>query len=139
MSYLTARITKVESVDALHVVTFDCAGQKLQMVSLELPEVIQQGIKVKLACKPTAVALAKPSMDVESFCSMLSYSNQLKVEIASIEKGKLLSSLILTLGAFSLESMMGTDAVERLSLRKGDQVIALIKANELSILEVLDD
>ena len=139
MSYLTAHITKIESVDALHVVTFDCAGQKLQMVSLELPEVIHQGIKVKLACKPTAVAVAKPTMDVESFYSMLSYSNQLKVEIASIEKGKLLSSLILSLGTFSLESMMGTNAVERLSLQEGEPVIALIKANELSILEVLDD
>ena len=109
------------------------------MLSLELPEEIQPGVEVKLACKPIAVALAKPTMDVESFCSMLSYSNQLKVHINSIEKGKLLSSILLKLGTFSLESIMGTEAVERLALKEGDEVIALIKANELSILEVLND
>ena len=70
---------------------------------------------------------------------MLSYSNQLQVQITSIERGKLLSSILLKLGSFSLESMTSTDAVERLDLKEGDEVIALIKANELSILEVLDD
>ncbi len=139
MSHLTATIEKIESVDTLNIVTFTCAGQKLQMLSLELHDSIQIGVKVKLACKPTSVALAKPTVDVESFCSMLSYSNQLRVEIAAVDKGKLLSSIVMTLGALSLESIMGTDAVERLALQKGDEVIALIKANELSILEVLDD
>ena len=139
MSHLIATIEKIESVDDLNIVTFVCAGQKLQMVSLELSEEIQPKVKVKLVCKPTAVALAKPTIDVESFCSMLSYSNQLQVQITSIERGKLLSSILLKLGSFSLESMTSTDAVERLDLKEGDEVIALIKANELSILEVLDD
>ena len=139
MSHLIATIEKIESVDDLNIVTFVCAGQKLQMVSLELSEEIQPAVRVKLACKPIAVALAKPTVDVENFYSILSYSNQLKVQIASIEKGKLLSSILLELGTFSLESIMGTDAVERLSLKEGDEVIALIKANELSIFEVLND
>ena len=137
MSHLIATIEKIESVGDLNIVTFVCATQKLQMVSLELSDEIQVGIEVKLACKPTAVALAKPTIDVESFCSMLSYSNQLKVQISSIERGKLLSSILLKLGSFSLESMTSTEAVERLALKEGDEVIALIEANELSILEVL--
>jgi len=139
MSHLIAKIEKIESVDTLNIVSFDCEEQKLQMVSLELAEEIQVGVRVKLVCKPIAVALAKPTGEVKSFRSMLSYSNQLKVQIDSIKKGKILSSLGLSLGTFSLESIMGTDAVERLSLKEGDEVIALIKANELSILEVLDD
>ena len=61
------------------------------------------------------------------------------MQIDAIDRGKLLSSIVLTLGVFSLESIIGTDAVERLDLQKDDAVIALIKANELSILEVLDD
>ena len=139
MSHLKASIEKIECVDSLNIVTFVCAGQKLQMVSLELSEEIQPGVQVKLACKPTAVALAKPTVDVESFCSILSYSNQLKVQIVAIDRGKLLSSIVLKLGVFSLQSITSTDAVERLDLQKGDEVIALIKANELSILEVLHD
>ena len=139
MSVLKASIEKIDCVETLNIVTFVCAGQKLQMVSLELPTDIQVGKKVKLICKPTAVALAKPAGDLESFCAMLSYSNQLRVEVDTIEKGQLLSTILLTLGTFSLESLTSTEAVERLGLQKGDAVIALINANELSILELLDD
>ncbi len=137
MSILEAVIEKIESVDALNIVTFACAGQKLQMMSLELPENIQLGVKVKLACKASSVALAKPSGDVENFCSMLSYANQLKVRVVSIEKGALLSSIVLALGSFMLESIISTAALARLDLQEEDEVVALIKANELSILEVL--
>ena len=137
MSYLLATIEKIENVDALNIVTFACEGQKLQMVSLELDDTVEVGVKVKLACKATSVALAKPSGDVENFCSMLSYANQLKVTIVSIDKGKLLSSVLLDLGDFTLESIVSSTAITRLALQKEDEVIALIKANELSILEVL--
>ena len=139
MSHLTASIEKIESVASLNIVTFLCAEQKLQMLSLELDSNVQVGSKVKLACKPTSVALAKPTMEVESFCAILSYANQLKVTISTIDTGKLLSSITLALGSLTLESVMSTEAVQRLGLKKGDEVIALIKANELSILEVYDD
>ena len=139
MSQLSATITAIDSVESLNIVTFLCAEQKLQMVSLELNNIVDVGKKVVLACKPTSVALAKPAGEVESFCAMLSYANQLQVEVRSIEKGSLLSSVILSLGSFELESILSTDALERLSLKEGDAVIALIKANELSILEVEND
>ena len=138
MSHLTASIEKIESVASLNIVTFLCAEQKLQMVSLELNSNMQVGIKVKLACKATSVALAKPTMEVKSFCEILSYANQLKVTISTIDSGKLLSSITLALGSLTLESIMSTESVQRLGLKKGDEVIALIKANELSILEVYD-
>ena len=137
MSYLLATIEKIESEDTLNIVTFVCAGQKLQMVSLELDDTVAVGATVKLACKATSVALAKPTREVEVFCSMLSYANQLNVRIVSIDKGKLLSSVLLDLGEFTLESIVSSTAITRLALQKEDEVVALIKANELSILEVL--
>ena len=139
MSQLLATIETIENVESLHIVTFNCAGQKLQMVSLELPESVQKGKKVTLACKPTSVAIAKPTAEVEGFGTMLSYSNQLSVKISSLDEGVLLSSVMLTLGDFTLESILSTDALSRLDLKQGDEVIALIKSNELSILEVHDD
>jgi molybdopterin-binding protein len=138
MSHLIASIEKIESVESLNIVTFLCAEQKLQMVSLELNSNMQVGIKVKLACKATSVALAKPTMEVKSFCEILSYANQLKVTISTIDSEKLLSRITLALGSLTLESIMSTESVQRLGLKKGDEVIALIKANELSILEVYD-
>ena len=139
MRQLVATIASIESVDSLNIVTFICAGQKLQMVSLELNETVQKGKNVMLACKPTSVAIAKPATEGEDLCSVLSYANQLRVKIVSLHVGKLLCSAELSFGDFILEAILGTEAVERLQLREGDEVIALIKANELSILEVLDD
>jgi len=142
MSQLVATIASIESVESLNIVNFVCAGQKLQMVSLELNETVQKEKKVTLACKPTSVAIAKPimlTMDTEDLSSILSYANQLNVQIISLHVGKLLCSAVLSLGEFTLEAILSRDAVERLQLCEGDEVIALIKANELSILEVLDD
>ena len=138
MSQIIAKIEDIESVASLNIVRFSCAGQILQMVSLELSDAMRQGRSVTLACKPTSVALAKPAIPLEDFSAMLSYSNQLNVEIVSIEQGALLSSVMLRLGEFMLESITSTESIDRLGLKEGDRVLALIKANELSILEVRD-
>lgn len=138
MSQIIAKIEDIKSVASLNIVRFSCAGQILQMVSLELSDAMRQGRSVTLACKPTSVALAKPAIPLEDFSAMLSYSNQLNVEIVSIEQGALLSSVMLRLGEFMLESITSTESIDRLGLKEGDRVLALIKANELSILEVRD-
>ena len=139
MSQLAATIASIESVESLNIVTFVCVGQTLKMVSLELNETVQKGKNVTLACKPTSVAIAKPVRGAEDLSAVLSYANQIKVKIVSLQVGQLLCSAVLSFGDFTLESILSTDAVERLQLCEGDEVIALIKANELSILEVLDD
>ena len=139
MSQFVARIDTISSIESLNIVTFTCANQKLQMVSLELNPLVKEGRDVKIICKPTAVALAKPTKEMKNLCSVLSYANQLNVTIVSIDKGVLLSSIMLRFGEFSLESIMNSDAIDRLDLKEGDEVIALLKSNELAILEVLSD
>ena len=92
-----------------------------------------------LACKPTSVALAKPTVGRQEFSEMLSYANQIKVKISSMDVGVLLSSIKLQFGDFVLESIITSASVERMELNENDELLALIKANELSIQEVLND
>ncbi len=139
MSKLIATVKNIESVDDLNIVTFICNGETLKMMSLDLNDSIQIGKRVALACKPTSVALAKPTMDNKEFSEMLSYANQIKVNIASMDVGLLLSSVKLQFGDFTLESIITTASVKRMNLNAKDELLALIKANELSIQEVLDD
>ncbi|MCD6211738.1 MAG: transporter [Sulfurovum sp.] len=139
MSQLIATIENIESVDNLNIVTFMCNDEPLKMMSLDLNETVQIGKRVVLACKPTSVALAKPTMDKQAFSDMLSYANQIKVTISSMDVGKLLSSIKLHFGDFILESIVTTASVQRMNLSEKDELLALIKANELSIQEVLDD
>jgi molybdopterin-binding protein len=139
MSQLIATIEKLESVDNLNIVTFVCNDQRLKMMSLDLNDTVQIGKSVVLGCKPTSVALAKPTINYQEFSEMLSYANQLRVSIVSMDVGKLLSSLKLNFGEFVLEAIITTVSLKRMKLNEKDEVLALIKANELSIQEVLDD
>ena len=139
MSQLIATIEKIESVDNLNIVTFVCNDQRLKMMSLDLNDNIQIGKRVVLGCKPTSVALAKPTIKQQEFSEMLSYANQINVNIASMDVGKLLSSLKLNFGDFVLESIITTASLKRMKLNENDELLALIKANELSIQEVLND
>jgi len=139
MSQLIATVKNIESVDNLNIVTFVCNDEILKMMSLDLNDTIEVGKRVVLVCKPTSVALANPTMDHKAFSEMLSYANQIKVNIASMDVGKLLSSLKLNFGDFVLESIITTASLKRMNLNENDELLALIKSNELSIQEVLND
>lgn len=133
MSSLIATVTNIENCDSLHIVKFDLNGQTLSMMSLDLNDKITVGKKVKLVVKPSHIAIAK------NFTGEVSYSNQLAVTIKSINNGKLLSSVKLDFFDTTLESIITVNSSKKMDLKVGDEVIAFIKASELSISEILDD
>ncbi len=132
MSYLNATVSKIESCDNLHIVEFKCNTQTLSMMSLDLNKKIQVGTKVKLVIKPTHIALGK------EFSGEISYSNQLKSTITSIENGELLCSISLSFHESAIESVITKNSLKRMKLQVGDSVLAFIKASDLSISEILD-
>ena len=132
MSQIKAIITQIDYIDNLHIVTFDFYGYSLKMMSLELGDDIKAGREVRLGIKPTHIAIAK------DFSGIVSYANQLKATIQSIENGQLLTSLKLGLkGNAVLESIITLDSSKKMDLKTGDEVTVFIKASELSIMEVL--
>jgi len=131
MSKLEASIKNIESLKTLNIVTFDFFGLELKMMSLELEESMQVGKKVCLGIKPTSVAIAK------DLSGVLSYSNQINSTIKSMDMGELLCSIKLLACESVFESIITTASAKRMELKEGDSVVALIKANEISIVEVL--
>jgi len=134
MNQLEATIKNIQSVDSLTMVTLTLKYKLLTMVSLELDSKVQVGKRVTLVCKPTSIALAKVSIEKNA----LSYSNQLEVEVVQLEKGKILSTLLLSFEGFILEAIVTTNSIENMELKEGSRVLALIKAHELSIGKVLN-
>ncbi len=129
---IEAKVIQIENCDSLHIVKFDFLGQTLSMMSLELDRAIEVGTRVLLQVKPSHVAIGK------NISGELSYSNQLKAEILFVENGTLLSSLRLQIGENSiLESIITHNSSQKMDLKIGDEVTALIKASELSIAKVL--
>jgi molybdopterin-binding protein len=102
------------------------------MMSLDLDNRIKVGTKVRLVVNPSHIAIAK------DLRGMVSYSNQLKSTIINIENGLLLSSIKLAVEDLILESIITLNSSQRLDLKIGDNVTLLIKASDLSILEVLE-
>ncbi|BFU78722.1 hypothetical protein ALC152_19370 [Arcobacter sp. 15-2] len=131
MNKLIATVANIQKCDSLHIVKFDFCGQTFAMMSLELNETIQIGTKVSLVVKPTHIALGK-NVDGE-----LSYSNQLKCVITSIENGQLLSSVKLAFFDTTLESIITVNSSKKMNLQVGDTVTAFIKASDLSIGKVV--
>lgn len=131
MSQITAVITDIESVDNLNIVKFDFSGQPLKMMSLGLSEEVAVGKRVILGIKPTHIAIGK------DLSGLLSYSNQIPSKIISCEHGKLLSSIKLSVQDIMLESIITLESALSMDLQKDDEVTIMIKASQLSILEVL--
>jgi len=131
MSQFRATISDIQSAGSIHIVSFTTAGFTLKMISLALAPNITLHSEVILGVKATAVALAKE-------CSgILSFSNQLTLEISKIEEGKLLTSLLLQGKDFELESIITTASKEKMHLEVAQKVTALIKSSDLFIVEVL--
>ncbi len=131
MSTLKAKIVNIQNIDNLHIVKFDFFGESLSMMSLELNDNIQIGVDVLLKTKATSIAIAK------KFSGELSYSNKLNSKILAIQNGKLLTTIKLQTNGAVLESIITKDSSLRMNLEVGDDVIALIKANEISIVEII--
>ncbi len=133
MSTILATVSHIESCESLHIVKFDFHGETLSMMSLDLNKNVKIGAHVKLVIKPTHTAIAK------DLSGEMSYSNQLNSQIVSIDNGQLLSSIKLSYFDAILESIITLSSSKRMHLSVGDKVCVLIKANELSIGEILDD
>lgn len=133
MNLFVAKITEIKSVQNLNILKFECMGTTLSMMSLELDARIKVGTSVKLSSKPIHVAIAK------EFSGSVSYSNQLPVEVISVDNGELLASIKLNFQGILFESIITRESSDRMSLHVDNKVTALIKANDLSIVDVLDD
>ena len=133
MSMINASITKIQTVDSLNIVSFDFLGTTLNMMSLDLSDEMQVGREVILNVKPFNITIVK------DFYGDISYSNRLDAVVKSCENGKLLSSVKLLVNGEVFESIITKELALEMKLRAGDKVLVMIKANDLSIQEVLND
>ena len=130
MNRLYGTIKKVQRAGSINRVVADCNGVAFTCVTLDLAGHFQAGSPVAIIFKETEVALAKKG-DV-----LISISNQLVCRVDAVEEGELLSEVALSFDGTGFNSIITTDSLKRLDIKAGDQVTALIKANEVSIEEV---
>jgi molybdate transport system regulatory protein len=130
MNRLPGRITAVASEGGISLVDIEVEGDHLAAMLVETPETaayLEAGTRIAVLFKETEVSLAK------GLSGRLSLRNRLAVVVRGIKKGRLLAEVELAYRTHTLVSIITSRAVDRLELAVGDEVEALIKANELMV------
>lgn len=128
MNKLAATITAIDSNVHMSLVDLAVGDDVLSATLLETPaqaNYLKVGNQVSLLFKETEVSIAK------KLSGLISLSNQLNAKVTQIVRGEILSAVTLAYQQHTIVSVITTRSVDRLELKVGDVVEALIKANEL--------
>ncbi|HEY5370141.1 MAG TPA: TOBE domain-containing protein [Hanamia sp.] len=90
------------------------------------PYLMMEG-PVNIVFKENEVAIAK------GFSGQISLQNRFVCVIKKIEKGKLLCKVLMNYNEHNIISVITANAATQMDLTVGDNVIALVKTNEISL------
>lgn len=132
MNRLTGQISAIDSNSHMSLVDVAVGDDIFTATLLETPETAEYlhvGNNVTLLFKETEVSLAK------NLSGLISLRNRFPATIRSIERGDILSVVGLDYAGKALMSAITTRGVDRLQLAVGDTVEALVKANEIALMD----
>jgi molybdopterin-binding protein len=135
MNRLTGTITAIESNDHLSLVDVIAGQDTYTAMLLETPRSaphLKVGNTVAILFKETEVSLAK------DLAGQISLRNRVRGTVRQIRRGDILCEVVLDRNGQTLTSIITSRAATRLALQIGDEVEALVKANEVSLVEVRD-
>ncbi|MEZ5041525.1 MAG: TOBE domain-containing protein [Saprospiraceae bacterium] len=130
MNKLQGQLVDIQKEGDLSHVYIEVAGNILQAIVIDNPEefaYVQAGSAIQLWFKETAVVLAK------SIAAPISMENQLRCQITDIQESKMLTKVYLQHSAGPLVAIITTEAYQVMTLQLQEEVIALVKANEIML------
>lgn len=136
MNQLHGRISGIEFNNHLSLVDVLVGADTFTAMLMETPQdapYLQVGNLVAVLFKETEVSLAK------NLSGTISLRNRVRGTVRQIWRGDILCEVVLDYQGKTLTSVITMRAVQRLALEPGDAVEALIKANEVSLMEVRDE
>ncbi|MGB5228322.1 TOBE domain-containing protein [Eudoraea sp.] len=133
MNSLEGHIKEVRVNGSLSLVTVALSDQILfKAIVIETPETasyLTAGHLVKVLFKETEVIIGK---DIKH---LISLQNQLRGVIRRIERGLLLSNILINTPVGDISSIITTNALDQLSLEEELIVCAMVKTNEIMLSE----
>src|SRR5271169_1780356 len=136
MNRLLGTITAIESNNHLSLVDVVAGQDTFTAMLMETPHnapYLKVGNTVAVLFKETEVSLAK------NLFGELSLRNIVRGTVQQIRHSDILCEVVLDCNGKTLTSIITTRAMRRLELQKGDEVDAMVKANEVSLMEVRDE
>lgn len=132
MNKLSGVITQIQQSGAILLVDVDVDGHGFSALLIESviqPEWLLTGNSVDLVFKETEVSLAK------NLYGLISMRNRMNCKVLQVERGGLLSKISLQFQEYVVTSAITTRSIDSLQLNVGDEVDALVKSNEVSLMK----
>ncbi len=133
MNLLEGYIKDIHSSEGISLVIIDTNEGNLSTLVFDTPEnnnYLKVGNKIKLLFKETEVAVAKGKV------SNISHQNILDGVIEDISLGEVVVYPNITLNTKSIGSVITRKSFDRLDIKKGDRIKAIIKSTEISLEKV---
>lgn len=130
MNKLTGIITQIQQSGAILLVDVDIDGHGFSALLIESatqPQWLQKGNTIDLVFKETEVSLAK------GLSGLISLRNRMMCKVLQVERGELLSTVTLQFQKYTIASAITTRSVDSLQILPGDEIEAMVKANEISL------
>lgn len=132
MNKLPGVITNIQQSGAILLVDADVNGHGFSALLIESAsrhEWLQIGHTVDLVFKETEVSLAK------NLSGQISLRNRMKCVVLEIIRGDLLCKIKMSFQDNTIYSAITTRSVDAFHLAVGDEVEALVKSNEVSLMK----
>ena len=132
MNKLSGVITQIQHSGAIILVDMDVDGHgfsALLIESVNQPDWLLTGNAVDLVFKETEVSLAK------DLSGMISMRNRMKCRVIDLDRGALLSKVTMQFQNYQVVSAITSRSVDSLQIKIGDEVEALVKSNEVSLMK----
>lgn len=136
MNILRGHITRIVSNDHMSQVDVEIMGDIFTATLLETADdasYLKVGNRVDVLFKETEVSLAK------GLSGLISLRNRVMTTVKLLRSGVILSEVVLDYRGQQISSIITTGSILRLNIKVGDEVEALVKANEVTLMEVNDE
>lgn len=136
MNKLRGRITNVEFNDHVSLVDVDVKGDVFTATLLETPDdapYLKAGNVVDVLFKETEVSLAK------GLTGLISLRNRVSTTVKQVRSGVILSEVVLEYHGETISSIITSRSIKRLDINVGDEIEAMVKANEVTLMEVVNE
>lgn len=132
MNAMFAKVEEIKSDEFFSCITVRVQDKLFKLLKTEAPKWLRIGDEVECRIQEAAIAICKGAKE-----GSVSIENHLSGELQHFRKGLVLSEVSVETPCGIMNSLITTDAFERMELCEGCAVTLLLKAVDIKLLPVL--
>lgn len=133
MNTFTATVEALSSDEFFSCITVRAADMPLKLLKTQTPNWLSVGDEVECRVQGAAIAICRGAKE-----GNVSIENRLRGELQHYRKGTVLSEVSVQTPFGALNSLITTDAFERMELCEGCEVTLLLKAVDIKLTPMAD-